>query len=574
MPADWDNPVTIGEYWEQVTDYASMMVDMADEDIERVGDLIELLDDFPPSAFEQSLDYLSSDSVVNLPEEKRIHLWRSLTALVRRHRDFPDADWALSEEFVSRIQCVADKLLPQQLSNLHKLLFSSNDLQLYDIADDWEEVEQERTTRRRKAIEQILESDGLCAVVRFAEEVEEPDAVGYALADTSDQSMDETLIPAMLDADDNKQAQFLRSYVWRRRYAGGWEWVDGFDVSGWTDSQIGRFLACLPFVVNSWKRVESLLGDAEDEYWSIAVANPYDPECDIEFAVEKLLANGRPRAALKCLQKQVFDSQPINENHACTALLTWHVSSEQSPRIDPYVLVKIISALQDMPNSNLQCLMEVEWFNLGLFDDRRLGAPKTLESGLATDPDLFCEFINVLYPRQAEESSSGNDLTLIQGRSRNAWKLLRRWQIPPGTQPDGTFQPDAFRNWLQRVNKYFEGREIAALALQKLGEVLAHSPPDPSGLWIHREVAEVLNDKNATPILQGYYLGVVNSRGTRFINWTGTQESAFADDFMQKAEEVELEGYALFGAELRRIAEGYRLQAEQVRARVVELEEA
>ena len=111
------------------------------------------------------------------------------------------------------------------------------------------------------------------------------------------------------------------------------------------------------------------------------------------------------------------------------------------------------------------------------------------------------------------------------------------------------------------------------MALQKLGEVLVHSPPDPSGLWIHHSIAEALNDKSACAMLEGYHLGVVNGRGTHFVDWTGTQEMALAEEFTQKAEDVEIEGYSRLAAELRRIAEDYSLEAEQVRARAKGMED-
>ena len=132
MPEGWDDSVTMGEYWERVTDYSGMMVEMAEADLEKLGELIDLLDDFPTSAFDRTLAYLSSDAVVSLPEEQRIGLWTGLTAVVRRHRAFPDAHWALKEEFVSRIQDVAAKLAPHKPHNVHKMLFDSYDFHLYE----------------------------------------------------------------------------------------------------------------------------------------------------------------------------------------------------------------------------------------------------------------------------------------------------------------------------------------------------------------------------------------------------------------------------------------------------------
>ena len=58
--------------------------------------------------------------------------------------------------------------------------------------------------------------------------------------------------------------------------------------------------------------------------------------------------------------------------------------------------------------------------------------------------------------------------------------------------------------------------------------------------------------------------------------WTGTgaQEAALAEEFTRKAEEVKIEGYSRLAAELRRIAEDYSLEAEQVRARAKNMEDA
>ena len=316
VPEDWADSVTMAEYWERINEYSDMMVEMAEADFGKLGELIELLADLPTSAFSQTLACLSSDEVVGLPEEQRIDLWTGLMTVVRRHRAFSDADWALNEECVSKMEDVAATLAPQNPSNIHRMLFDSYDLHLYEDIDDWDRVEAERTKRRRKAVEDIFESGGLPAVICFAEHVEESGAVGYALADIADQSVDESLLPAMVESDDDNVAQFLRGYVWRRRYVKGWEWVDGLDVSGWTTSQCGRLLSCLPFTIDAWKRVEAILGNAEGEYWSSTVANPYDLRCDIYFAVDKLLAHGRPRAALMCLRKQALENQPLNEEQA------------------------------------------------------------------------------------------------------------------------------------------------------------------------------------------------------------------------------------------------------------------
>ena len=572
VPETWDGTVKIREYWNEVSDYAVMVVEMVEDEPARAGDLVELLDDLPNGVFDKALACLSSETVANLPEEHRNDLWTKLVILSRRHRAYPDADWALSDASVSQIESVAENLAPQERSSLHKMLFDEYDLHLYENTHDWRKVDEERSERRRTAVEDILDQGGLEEVILFAGEVEEPHAVGLALADIGDNTIDESLLPFRLEDEDEDLAAFIRGYVWRRRYMGGWEWVDGLDMSNWTASQIGRFLSCLPFSVDNWERVNSLLGSAEDEYWNAAVANPYNPDCDIGLAVEKLMSHGRPRAALMCLGKQALNEQQLNPDQAFAALNEWPSSSQESVRIDPYMVVRIFSALQDGPDTNRERLMEAEWVNLALFDDRRIGSPKALESGIATDPDLFCKIANIVYPLEVVEPSSDEERLMIEAQFRNAWKLLHHWKTVPGTQTDGTFKPEEFKEWLEEIKARHGAEEIMDLALLKIGQVLIHTPPDPDGLWIHHEVAKALNDVSSETMLEGFRLGMSNRRGAHFIDWTGAQEENLADAFTQKAEEVENQGYLRFAAELRRIAENYRLEARQVRARAQGME--
>ena len=565
IPETWDDSVTVGEYWDQVCDYVDMIVGMLKDEPTRTAHIVELLDDLPPSAFEKALTHLSSDAVVNLPEEQRNDLWMKLVILARRHRAFPDAGWVLSDESISKIECAALRLAPKNPSSLHRMLFGEYDLHLYEYTGDWKKVDEERTVRRRTAVEEILSRGGLEEVILFVGEVEDPSGVGLTLADLADHSIDASLLPYKLEDEDEKIAQFIKSYVCGRRHKEGWGWADGLDVSNWTSSQTGRFLGCLPFTVDTWERVESLLGPAEDEYWSTAVANPYDPGCDIDLAIEKLLSHGRPKAALMCLRKQVFDKKTLNSKHALDALIEWPSSLQESVQIDAYTIARIIDALQDSPGIDRNRLMDAEWVNLALLDDHRIGSPKTLETGMATDPDLFCEITDIAYPLEEIEPSLEEDSLMIQAQRRNARRLLHNWKIPPGTQLDGTFNPKKFREWLRDIEARHDAGEVRDLVLQNIGQTLVHAPPDPAGLWIHHEVAIALDNVSADIMLEAFRIGMINKRGARFIDLTGTQEEKLSESFTQKAEDVEDQGYVRFAVALRRLADGYRLEAEQIR---------
>ncbi|MCV5446209.1 hypothetical protein OFN46_32040, partial [Escherichia coli] len=87
------------------------------------------------------------------------------------------------------------------------------------------------------------------------------------------------------------------------------------------------------------------------------------------------------------------------------------------------------------------------------------------------------------------------------------------WKTPPGSQSNGTFNGERFTEWLQKVKEGSTASGHLDVALSKVGEVLIYPPSDPNGLWINREVAAALNDRDAESMRRGYMTGAYNSRG-------------------------------------------------------------
>ena len=168
----------------------------------------------------------------------------------------------------------------------------------------------------------------------------------------------------------------------------GWAWVDKINTIGWSQSQIGQFLAFLPFTGETWKRSNSLLREAEAEYWNKASVNPYQAECELQLAIDKLIEYGRPNAAIKCLHKILHDKKPLDQDRTVKALLSAVASTEPAYSLDVYDIVEIIKALQDDKTTNPDDLFRIEWSYLRLLDRHQGASPRLLEQRLASDPDF------------------------------------------------------------------------------------------------------------------------------------------------------------------------------------------
>lgn len=564
IPDDWEKGVSKKEYWEQVSFYAELAVEMASEDVEKLSELVNHLDSLPMPSFEKILAHLSSEVVTKKSEDERLGLWTRLSVFVAKHRKFSDAKWALGAETVSKIEGIAAKLAPENPLNLHRRLFSGREFDLYEEVGNWEEQRQKLEERRCQAIKDILAYGGIEAVIQFAESVEAPSGVGNSLGSIADAATDSTILPSLLTNENKRLAQFVGGYVWSRQYSLGWAWADDLDKSGWSVSQAATFLSYLPFVHEAWSRAATLLGDSEREYWSRASVNPYQTEGDIVAAIDKLIEYGRPHAAIDCLNRMLHEKRPLDKSRSVKALMAALSSVEPSYAMDAYRITEIIKALQDDPSTNPDDLFQVEWSYLPLLDRQNDATPKVLENRLASDPTFFCEVIRLIYRSKNEQQLEKEHSEHAKAIATNAWRLLHEWQTPPGTQSDGVFSQEKFRQWLQQTKETCAESGHLEVALIHVGNVLFYCPADPQGLWIDQVAAEALNAGDAEEMRSGFSTEVYNSRGAHWVDPTGKPERELADQYRQKADLVENAGYQRFAVTLRKLAESYDRDADRI----------
>jgi hypothetical protein len=561
---------TTAEYWEQVTAYAKTAVDIARADSDKLADLIDSLDTLPGDAFSDVLAHLESEAVVALPDEKRLPLWTKLTALARKHRAYADAKWALPPDAVDKIEHAAATIAPKDPFVAHRVLFVENTWDLHDEPDDWQKSEELLAERQRNAVKEIFERGGLDAVIAFAKTVESPWKVGYALGEVESINVAAAVLPQQIDPTAPLWKSLAHGFVnalWQR---GRWGWFDSLDMSDWTTEQIAQVLIYLPFEPQTWKRVDQRLAPNAAEYWArLPVGGLIRGDRDY-VAFDALMKVNRPRAAVACLAGLVLDKQPIDPVRAVYALLAAVGSNERGADRDPYHTATVIKALQDEPSTDKNKLIAVEWAYLAWLENSQVTTAKTLSASLAESPDSFCEIIRRIFRSNAEKKNEDRPPLTEERRAvaENAYRLLENWDTVPGTQPDGSLSADALCDWIDKVQTSLTESGHLDIGLQKVGEVFLHALADPSGLYIHHAVAEVLNREDMAELRRGYELAIYNSRGAHFVDPTGAPERELAANYKEKADAVENAGYHRLAITLRSISDGYLREAEQNIARL------
>ncbi len=561
IPDDWSGKVTNGEYWEQINAYTELAISAAKQDSKKLIEIVSRLDDILPVAQKKLLDFLCSDTIALLPQEQRLPIWTALVALVARHRKFEKAEWAMKPEVVNEIAEVADRIAPDAPFFRYQRMFSERDYDLLeDEGADYSQQIRKLEILRQNLIEEIFSNGGIQVVLNFAKTVESSWRVGIAFGAVAPNGVETEIYPDLLESESKALSQFAGGFTWGRFRKIGWQWVDSSEISRWKPSEIAQFLCYLPFSIGTWERAAKLLGVNEPLYWAKTNANPYEAEQGIEIAIDKLLDYSRPHEAARCLESLLLVDKSIDTLQAVRVLKALLIQSPESARkIDSYSITKIIKALQEDVKTNSEDLFQIEWAYLPLLEHSD-AEPITLEQRLIDNPGFFCEVIRVAFKSKKEVAE---DITEERQKvASNAYRLLRTWNKPPGTQKDGSFNEDALNSWLISVKKACEESGHLEIAMTMVGHVLIHTPPDPDGLWIHHAAAAALNAKDANDMRDGFRTELFNSRGVH--SWTaGKEERQLAQKYRSWAEAAETRGYVRLASTLHNLAESYVRDAER-----------
>lgn len=555
----WKRGVTNKEYWDQSEIYAALALAEATK-FDRLLVLVQRVAELPPNVKGQLLEKLRAE-VLRLDGEEHQAVWSELLTITTRHKKFASADWAMSADQIVELEKVAELFKPVSPVLEFKRLFGQGDYEYYDEKTDLKEQEKRLDERRVKAVEAVFAEGGIPRLVTFAHEVETPWKLGLATG-WSAIAAEPDFLPTKLSDDASPESNLIRGFVWGRFHTQGWAWIDRLGIEKWSELQCAQLLAMLPFEQATWERAEKMLPDQGQLYWQRTDANAYRAKTGLNHAIGRLLDNGRAIEAISCLYYQIHNRQKLDAKLAVRALRELLKNQDRLERSrDAHDVLDVIKALQGSTEVPLDDMFEIEWRYLPLLDEFRGGSPVFLAKRLATDPAFFCEIICLLY--RAKDVPAIKPEELDEGRKRIAevgYKLLHNWRLPPGLNDDGTLDAAKLKTWVATVEKLCAESGRLEVARTHIGHVLMRAPADPSGLWINKAAAEILNAENAEDMRSGYECEWFNSRGAHF-GTGGKDELKLATDFKQKAAAVEAEGFVRLGTTLRDLAKSYEFEA-------------
>ena len=180
---------------------------------------------------------------------------------------------------------------------------------------------------------------------------------------------------------------------------------------------------------------------------------------------------------------------------------------------------------------------------------------------MANEPDFYLEVIRLVFRSKIDEQQVRPEATEGEKAiASNAYRLLYRWQRPPGLTDDGLFDHNRLNTWLDEVKRKSTESGHFDIAMSVVGQVMTHAPADPGGLWIDRVAAAALNGRDVEAMRDGFRTQLFNSRGV-FSPTGGSGERALADKYIERAAQVDDAGFTRLATTLRDLADSYERYA-------------
>jgi hypothetical protein len=388
-----------------------------------------------------------STSAKDASSDAVYQLWSKLHNFVQKHRNFPDAAWALKPDLPKPLEELCRTIEPADPVRRIVWLFDDYAPKAgYPLGQDYIGA---ANRDRSEALRVLLQEHSLSAVLGLARTAKLPHFVGIALAEASPNlSTLQEAISLATAADSGVSLDFAMALSAAANNLHGPAW----------DSWIGRFAttlepgtaACLflrwPDSRKTWDFVGSLSPTIEKECWNGKWAfRPSSPE-DLAFAFDRYAEVERFSAILDMI---AYDEGLLSTPQCIQVLqgLIRELSKEawKLQRLQ-YEVVHMIQALQQREDVDLGDLAAIEYQFLPVLEFQ--AEPTALNRLLGTSPQLFMSVICGGFSPTSGETREITDERRL--RARLAYRLLQSIKTVPGFS-SGAEDVMYLRSWISEV---------------------------------------------------------------------------------------------------------------------------
>ena len=570
--------VPFGEQLVYVYEVVRLLIEHVGASPARWKELVRILPDFPEDRRMESIDLLS-ERAEKVNQGDDIESLRSeIRRILHGHRSYPDAKWAMKSDDIEALGAAYDELWSPDPVEDNAWLFASDwiDLPEGEHEKTYEEKEARIAEVQIEAANTVLESGGVRVILELIDTVNAPHTLGRAAATIDCNDIYRLALHCVRSARQSRK-EFALSYLSAHFRTSGWNVLErALDELRDLEGASPEHLAAIYRVGSSadlktcLQRLESEDSTVRDAYWNnvswFHMARKDTDRADFNFAIERLLDAGRSLTVAELIWRRPVDDDTIvrtleqipEDLRNCGVPMHRNLGS---------LFAKLFERLdesEDVADSEIANLEIPLIYAISQHRPILAIAREALR-----EPSLFADLITLAFTRADGEYDDALSDEEIEARFRFSFKVFENLRGIPGRIDDGTVDSETLEVWVSESRRLCEDRDRKDIGDQRIGEVLANAPVGTDGVWPCEAVRHVLETTPSPQHIRiGFKIGRSNQRGftSRGIFDGGSQERELAESYRKDAAQIRARWPATARL-LRELAEGYESDGHRQDAR-------
>jgi hypothetical protein len=531
----------------------------------RVAKLLDKISIFDPHRLKATLALAEEFTNSETEDDDKETVRDALRKKIHWQRNYGSLRGAALESHLGRLERLYEKLAPKNIVVCHRWLFSESWPYLPTRTGDESHIRQSELIEaaRLAAIEDIYKANGLDGIEALIKSCPNLGHIGVSLAklDLPEALLHRWIVMKGEDFSENLPVLVPIRGILRvstpdraRRIANAV--LEEARQTQWRAEKIARFLMLTNNNRETWNIAANLGAEVENAYWKACVPSFWlrEDEADFKYALRRLVAVRRPRTALQFCHLDLEKIDPLLLADTLEGLL--RNEEPDGPLPASHLIGEALDRLEKSGSLERTRLVNIEFgliLALGHDGERRAAS---LYAALMFDPKLFTELICLAHApanREQEELE-----TKTKNAAQIAWHVLRACRRQPGIQADGRIDQEEFVRFIDEARSLCKDADRLSPCDSRLGQILAHAPPDGNGVWPIGPVRDMLNRPDVEEMRSGFAMGARNRRGvtSRRHDEGGVQERNLAATYRAHAHALQ-DSHFNVAAVLEQLALGY-----------------
>lgn len=500
------------------------LIEDAGTNVSRWSGLLDRFAFFAPDP-ENGLAKLEATEPQFTDKADRAQLRANLRRLLHRHRQYPDAEWALPNNTLDRLETIYHRLASSDELESKAWLFGRSVVLPNPSTTGWKAEQRDINEARREAAQAVFSDGGAASVMALAALVDMPGYIGNALYNSglAQDDFDELLAATLQSSDEHAQAVahgLIVSAFPDRKEPWAEALINTANENEWGKPALLTILHALPASRWVWNHVTRAGADIEQVYWQEVPVFRIDGDVeDIAFAIGKLNGVQRARPALELAGHNKTLGLPSD---LLVQVLrdAVHPPAEDSDgpsnaTMFQHYVTEVLQVLDERDDGDQTALARLEWQYLPVLKYSSRPA-KVLPRMLAEQPQLFIDMLRTVFKASDDSGiveEQPDDTEQARAVASQAFGLLKSWSHIPGTRSDGTIDGEALESWIKQARLLARDVGREDVADRRIGNMLSASPIGTDDNWPTEAVRDALDLFRSNRMITGFIAGTINRRG-------------------------------------------------------------